>query len=62
MQITLHGNKSLTERKLIVENHELQKKLKRQSEMQSRINALMDVIIKQRETIAEYREKFGKLD
>lgn len=58
----LHMHKqSLDERKLIIENHEIKKKLKKQSEMQIRIATLMNIITEQREKLARYEEKYGKL-
>jgi hypothetical protein len=61
MNVHLHKTASLSERKLLVENHLLEKKLKRQSEMQSRINALMDIISRQKATIEAQKEEIETL-
>lgn len=59
-RIHMH-DQPLEERKLIVENHKLTKKLKKQYELQARITVLMKVITDQRDKLAEYEEKYGKI-
>ena len=60
-RVHLHRNALLEERKLIVENHMLQKKLKKQSDMQARINSLMDIIISQKSTIETLKSQVEEL-
>lgn len=60
IRIHMH-DQSLEERKLTIENHKLTKKLKKQSELQTRITALMNIITEQRDKLAKYEEKYGKI-